>query len=125
MSPRRRQCGRGKVRLFRPVAPAAESAVEAAESAWRRLAGGSRGCGLGGFLSTKSGARAFVLSVELLCVLSASARFVVVDLRLDLKEWLEEIPLPEEKERQLGGMHHAVYTYKPQLRSGSTLVRIC
>uniref|UniRef100_A0A0E0IBQ0 Uncharacterized protein n=1 Tax=Oryza nivara TaxID=4536 RepID=A0A0E0IBQ0_ORYNI len=128
----RRQCGRGKVRLFRPVAPAAESAVKAVESAWRWLAGGSGGCGLGGFLSTKSGAHAFVLSVELLCILSASAKFVVVDLRLDLKTFhslkkcLEQpYKVLEEKERQLGGMHHVVYTYKPQLRSGSTLVRIC
>uniref|UniRef100_A0A0E0IBP9 Uncharacterized protein n=1 Tax=Oryza nivara TaxID=4536 RepID=A0A0E0IBP9_ORYNI len=125
----RRQCGRGKVRLFRPVAPAAESAVKAVESAWRWLAGGSGGCGLGGFLSTKSGAHAFVLSVELLCILSASAKFVVVDLRLDLKRsrYIQRIEAAvlEEKERQLGGMHHVVYTYKPQLRSGSTLVRIC
>uniref|UniRef100_A0A0E0QIW8 Uncharacterized protein n=1 Tax=Oryza rufipogon TaxID=4529 RepID=A0A0E0QIW8_ORYRU len=58
----------------------------AAAVVWEgEVAGGSGGCGLGGFLSTKSGAHAFVLSVELLCVLSASAKFVVVDLRLDLK----------------------------------------
>uniref|UniRef100_A0A0E0QIW7 Uncharacterized protein n=1 Tax=Oryza rufipogon TaxID=4529 RepID=A0A0E0QIW7_ORYRU len=59
---------------------------------------------------------AFVLSVELLCVLSASAKFVVVDLRLDLKRsrYIQRIEAAvlEEKERQLGGMHHVVYTYK-------------